>query len=64
MSNKKTTTARHDGGSPVTLSKADMELIDGMFPELKKRSEKVRLAIGLAKHFIDRNPGQVNIIVL
>ncbi|MBD1856590.1 MULTISPECIES: hypothetical protein [Leptolyngbya] len=64
MSNKKTTTARHDGGSPVTLSKADMELIDGMFPELKKRSEKVRLAIGLAKQFIDQNSDRISIIVL
>lgn len=56
--------AKHKTGTSINLSKHDTAVIDAMFPGVRSRSEKIRLAIHLAKNLTEQNRDRLNIIVL
>jgi hypothetical protein len=51
-------------GTSVNISQRDLEQIDELFPEIPKRSQKLRLAVAITKQFVNQNPDRINIIVL
>ncbi|MBN8563561.1 MAG: hypothetical protein J0L70_23765 [Leptolyngbya sp. UWPOB_LEPTO1] len=64
LSNKGSKHMNKGKGTSINIAQRDLEQIDKLFPELPNRSKKIRLAVAIAKHFVDQNSDRINIVVL